>query len=112
VIAIILGMASSVLLYKVGRRRMIQVCTLMALTSQLITCVGFIIKDQNPDGGNFMILFGLFFLALGYYTAIGPLGYLYISEVVSAEFVPIPTFINWVLAATISVLLPFLMRNL
>ena len=81
--AIVVGLASSVMLSKVGRRRMLQICTLMALISQLVTAVGFIVKDHNEDGANFMILFGFFFLALAYYIAIGPLAILYMAEIVS-----------------------------
>ena len=109
--AIVVGLISSVMFSRVGRRRMMQICTMIALISQLVTSIGFIVRDHNENAASFMILFGFFFLALAYYIAIGPLAILYMAEIVSPEFVPIPTFVGWVSAGIISVLFPVFMSE-
>lgn len=110
ILAIVIGLISSLMFSRVGRRRMMQVCTTIAMISQFVTSMGFIVRVENENAANYMILFGFFFLAFAYYMSIGPLAVMYMAEIVSPEFVPIPTFVGWVSAGVISVLLPFFMN--
>ena len=98
-------MLTSFLLARLGRKPILQTGVLSGIIALILVTIGFFIESE---GGNVIVIVGLFIWMISVGSAIFPISWLYIAEIVEPTFITIPTMINWFSAVIITILFPIL----
>jgi len=102
------------LLFKFGRKTIVQYGTLLEGAANLLVAIGFFIKgDQTSadSAGQGLILTGLFLFMGVFGLSLGPVVWLYIPEIVQPAVVPFSTATNWICASLVIILFPIIKDN-
>ena len=105
VTGIVSSLIACALLFKVGRKTLVQIGTFFIIIFLGIIAGGFY---QNSDDGNILVIVGLFLWRIALALSLSPIALLYISEIVEPSFNVIAVMVTFASAALVSILFPIL----
>lgn len=109
---VIAAIFTSYLLTVIGRKALLQVGSAMACVGCGIIAAGFFLQEHEAGVALVLIVFGLVLFMANFGFTLGPVVWVYLSEIVTPNLLPFATMVNWASAAIIMLLFPVIKETL
>lgn len=112
VVSMFASIFSSMMINKVGRRVILLVGNAFCFISLTLICIIIPMQESNLETVHFKIanLTSLFIYIISFSLSLGPVFWVYISEVLPTKGISFVTFLNWVSCAVVAQIFPIIVK--
>lgn len=102
---------SSIMINKFGRRIILLIGNAFCFFSLTVNCI--LISDSKADNLTYQVLnlIFLFIFIISYSLSLGPVFWVYLSEVMPTYGISLVTFINWMSCAALAQIFPIISKH-
>ncbi len=109
---VVAAIFASYLLTVVGRKPLLEIGTIISCLGCAIIAGGLFLQKIEPGIAYVMVLFGLVLFMANFGFTLGPVVWVYLSEIMQPKVFPYATTVNWISAALVMLVFPVIIDTL